>query len=225
MSQITVDVLGLVSAQRRLQLMELPPGKRRALIGKITNKIKTKSKQRIAKQTDIEGSAFARRKKPRRDRKKMLSGLAKKIEVTRRTSDESVLSFRNGLMAYIAAKQQHGITETATPETGNARTRANSSSMASRQQAVRLLAAGYRIPRKNKRPSIKWITQNMKSDQAGLLLTILRTEAAKTSWQITVPARSFLGTTPAEAEEFLNTILDQLLGGINGTGNGNSQHA
>jgi hypothetical protein len=215
MSQLTVNVTGLLTLERQLKLLALPSGKQRVLLSKVARKSLTGFKKHVAKQTDVEGSAYAPRRKRRKDRKKMLSGLARNLKVTFQSATESKIGFSNGLMAYIAAKQQYGFTETVTAASLNRNANANrsNSGMATRQQAAKLLSLGY-LRRNGSRPSIKWITQNMPMGQAGLLVRILRTDSPKSSWQTKLPARSFVGMTEDEAKQYINLIFDQMLGAL-----------
>jgi len=209
-----------MTLEHQLALLSLPAGKQRVLMNRVSKKVLSDSKKRIARQTDIDGSAYTKRRKRRKDRKKMLSGLARNLKVVYQSSSEAKLGFSNGLMAYIAAKQQFGATDTFSAASANNGGGANhSGAMASRQQAAKLIAIGYkRGGKKGKRPTIKWLTQNMSSAQAGLILRVLRTAAAKTSWEMTLPARSFLGATEQDATKYVDEIFETILGGLHGTG-------
>ncbi|ENQ2584720.1 hypothetical protein ACEOSZ_005496, partial [Escherichia coli] len=60
---------------------------------------------------------------------------------------------------------------------------------------------GYR------KPSRKWIMDNMSMLQAGLVINILREQEKKQTWEIRIPARAFLG---ASGEEFRRMVEAQL---------------
>ena len=89
---------------------------------------------------------------------------------------------------------------------------------ASRKQAKALLQEGFQIKTadrhksganrgkaKRKKPSQKWIIENMKIGQAGFILRVLRREKSPPkSWKIKVPERAFLGMTGDKASEILS---------------------
>ncbi|ENR7377436.1 hypothetical protein ACEWV9_004812, partial [Salmonella enterica] len=66
---------------------------------------------------------------------------------------------------------------------------------ASLRQAKRLRKAGYKVRRGKRwrKPGYKEIQEKMTARQAGLLIRILEDKPVKTSWQIDLPARAFLG--------------------------------
>lgn len=218
MSNLTVNVTGMLTLDRQLKLLQLSESKKRVLMFRVAKKVLLDSKKRVATQTDVDGSGFAARKKKRK-KGKMESGLAKNLKVTYQSSTEARLGWGNGLMAYIAAKQQFGFSETMKPrdlaisDAKQAERNTKNNALVSRQQAVKLISLGYR-KKNGQRPSIKWLTQNMHSGQAGLLIRLLRGSAGKTSWQTKLPARSFLGTTDAEAKQHINLIFDSMLEGL-----------
>ena len=85
----------------------------------------------------------------------------------------------------------------------------NKEGPATRNLARALISEGYKIPRGkgkgSKRPSIKWITNNLSINQAGFLLRELKGSSGKSTWKIDLPARSFLGQTVAEQKEQLHS--------------------
>jgi len=70
------------------------------------------------------------------------------------------------------------------------------------------LAAGFKakIDGRTKRPSQKWIMENLKIGQAGLLLRVLRDKAEKQSWLITLPKRQVLGASNEDISDMVQTI-------------------
>lgn len=218
---ITVNLTGLLTLERQMRLLELPVNKRRILLYRIARKTMQNAAKRVRTQTDLDGSTYQARRKPRKDRRKMLSKLIKHVKVVNNDADKAVVGFSNGLMGNIAAKQQYGDQQTINasdfvPRSGQ------SDFYASRRQAIALIMAGYKIGRgqNKRRPTIRWITSHLKSSWAGVALRQLREQEgidSHHSWTTHLPARSFLGATTAEISEFVNTIFDQLLGDINGS--------
>ncbi|HFL4699303.1 TPA: hypothetical protein ACG33O_005040, partial [Escherichia coli] len=91
---------------------------------------------------------------------------------------------------------------------------------ATRRQAERLLSLGFRAPvgavskktgrRGRRKPSLKWIMENMSMAQAGLVISILKGEQKKRVWEIKIPSRAFLGVSNAEFARILEAQLRSL---------------
>lgn len=113
----------------------------------------------------------------------------------------------------IARAQQEGISITAQAPKNTGEQRKEG--FATRNQARALIAEGYKIPRGKgkgaKRASIKWITEHLSKNQAGFLLRELKGSSSKSTWQIDLPARSFLGQTVAEQKQQQSFILNKAM--------------
>ena len=88
------------------------------------------------------------------------------------------------------------------------------SAKATRNQALRLLALGYKIRKGKrwKRPTIKHITNYMTMGQAGYLIKFLKHSPTATSWTIPVSSRSFLGVTNDEQKQLLTLAMKTIVG-------------
>ncbi|WP_268799060.1 phage virion morphogenesis protein [Pseudomonas huanghezhanensis] len=206
------DIRGLLNAQEKLQLLALPASKRRRLLNNASKRLRTPNRKRIRDQRNVDGSAYAPRKARRK--RKMLSGLGKGLQVTRLSADQAVLGWQNRLVSRIAAEHQHGQTETMTLARLRRLGKSPDYGMpATRQQARALLKAGYQIRngKRWKRPAPRWIVENLKSGQAGLILAQLEGHTKKQSWKIALPARDVLGATADQVREILSTVLQQTL--------------
>ena len=62
-STFELDVRGMVGAEEQLALLELPPQLRRRLLNNVTKRVRSMSRQRIRDQKNLDGTAFAARKK------------------------------------------------------------------------------------------------------------------------------------------------------------------
>ena len=210
MSAIKVDVFGQLSAKKRLQLLQLPPAKRRQLLGGMGREVKRACIRRIRAQQDVNGKPWEPRK--RGPGRKLLRHMNRKMRHTV-NADFFELHFQ-GAASKIAAEQQYGMTQTLTAqavakEQGH---RPHYDDPATKQQAKALREAGYKIrvagTKRWRKPSLKWITQNQKQKQAGLVLKILRDDTSKKSWTVTLPARPFVGVTEHEINTFVEKIFD-----------------
>lgn len=113
----------------------------------------------------------------------------------------------------IARAHQEGVSLDASKPKGSGAQ--NKEGPATRNLARALIAEGYKIPRGkgkgSKRPSIKWITENLSINQAGFLLRDLKGSSSKSTWQIDLPARSFLGQTVSEQKQQHSFILNKAM--------------
>lgn len=215
-----LDARGYLGVREQLALLELPAQLRRRLLNNVAKRVRTMSRQRIRNQQNLDGSPFAPRKNPEKGQKKMEAGLGKLLFVTRLTSDEAELGWRNGLTRWIAAQQHHGKSERRTAAQMRRWNRVLPNQGASERQAKRLRRLGFRVRQAGKkslsRPSVGWIQEHVQYHQAGLLIRILQGEKAegsgKQSWEITLPKRQFLGaSTEADTRRLVNAVLEQIL--------------
>lgn len=210
---ITVDVRGLLSVQKQLEVLRMPTSMRRRLLSRTAKEVIRDSKKRVRNQMDLDGNPFEKRQRKRR--RKMLSGLAKREKVLQNTGAEAKVGFGKSNDARIAAMHQYGHEQTVSASSLPKNNTAKDGD-ATRRQAQALIEAGYKIPRKGgkgtKRPSQKWIMQNLTVGKAGAILRWLRDqdETAKTSWKVKLPARSFLGASPADITRYVENIMKQM---------------
>ncbi|MDP2430245.1 MAG: hypothetical protein Q8S52_05625 [Methylobacter sp.] len=177
------------------------------------------SKKRVTAQTDLDGQAFAARKKPRPPKMgKMLSGLAKHLVVKDITETGVTVGWNNGRYAGMARVQHTGDRRTMTKKQLSVAGEPDTESLATRRQARALIDAGYKARWGNFRglrtPSIKWITENLTIAKASIILRVLR-GGPKESWEINLPARSFLGITDMDMDQLREQALALIEQAIN----------
>lgn len=134
---------------------------------------------------------------------KMLRNMPKLIRIREMPETDSVRlylaggHYRNakgnlpaGVVGYV---QQNGMSVTVNRRQVEGREQGDKP--ASLRQAKRLRKAGYKVRRGKRwrKPGYKEIQEKMTARQAGLLIRILEDKPVKTSWQIDLPARAFLG--------------------------------
>ncbi|WP_429076426.1 phage virion morphogenesis protein [Aeromonas hydrophila] len=200
---------------KQLKLLELPPKKRQRLVWRAARELQKLARSNNRKQQDWNGKAWAPRKKGSR---KMLQGLAKLMVISEPNSTwpEVFIRFEKGRYKTTGAKpihagvigsaHQHGSSRTVTAAAAiKSLKRAGKDKPATRSQAKKLRALGYKRPGKRKgkyvSASLGWITENLNSAQASVVIKKLKGEAAKTSWTITIPARPFLGANSKQREQ------------------------
>lgn len=210
MSGIKIDVFGALAIEKRLALLKLPPAKRRQLLSGIGRELKRQSIRNLKAQRDVEGRAWAPRK--RGNDRKLLRHLSRQVAANFTTPDFVEVGFK-GAVAY---QQHEGVTQVMNAGKMQREGGANSEdSPTTRKQAKALRDEGYKVKvkgtKKWRKPSLKWITENIKQKQAGLILRVLREQAPKKTWITTVPARSFLGATQAQVNAFVEKIHDNTI--------------
>jgi phage gpG-like protein len=204
---LEINVTGAENIRLNFEQVKSPALRKRLFTVAARELIKA-AKQRIAAQTDLEGRAFTPHAKNRR--RKMLARLIRRIGSTVTDSDAYV-GWSNPFEGMIAAKHQYGFTQSFNKSQFKAQT-GTRSDPATRQQAKALLQAGFKYRSKGKgfkTPTLKWIVQNLKIGQAGLILRSLR--GSKSEWKTTLPARSFLGITAQDIADIDQLIQNELI--------------
>jgi len=211
MNAIKFDILGQLEVKKRLQLLQLPPAKRRQFLGGFGREIKRQTVRNIRAGHDVDGKPWAPRKRGRNRR--LLRHLGRQIAPIFTTQDSVEIGFQG-----IVAKQQHdGFAKVMNAaEITREKGKGNKDSVpASSKQAKSLRAAGFKIrvngTKKWRAPSLSWIKQNLSTKKAGLILKVLRGDKSKTSWVTKIPARGFLGVTEEQINGFVNKIFDNTI--------------
>lgn len=213
---ITVHVEGIDAALSRLQGIKNPKLKK-SILQKAGRHVVKASKARITAQTDLSGAPFA----PAADgsKKRLLIGSSKKpgirqlLKIIEATAESTTVGWSNSVYERIAAEHQFGATKPIRKGRPGDKTKP-----ATRKQAKALIDAGYKKRRErggHQTPSIKWITENMNSGQAGKILRILT--GAQDKGVMTIPARSFLGITPEDLNVIGEILHQEIEAALSGT--------
>jgi hypothetical protein len=219
-SPLDLDVRGLLNVDAQLALLDLSPQLRRRLLNNVTKRVRSMSRKRVREQKNLDGSPFAERKGSAKGKKKMEAGLAKLLQVTRFSSDEAELGWKNALTRWVASQQHDGVSERRTAAQMRRWNKVPPGIACTDKQAKRLRRLGFRTRQKGKktltRPSVAWIQEHVNYAKAGLLIRILNDEKTETSgaqsWDITLPKRQFLGVeTGSETRELVNQVFQQIL--------------
>lgn len=199
-------------ALKQLNLLTLNPNKRRRILRGAGRKVRRDSKKRLKDQRDLSGSAWQGRSNGRKNR--MLRKLGKHIQVHTSSNDAKV-TFGNTRVGQIARAHQDGVTQRMTSsQAAKMYGKPDYEANATKRQAKALRAAGYKIRKKRgkgwKTPSLSWITDNLTIGKAGVVLRALRdNEKSKSSWDIKLAERSFLGQNQSEYKQLTNYMLDE----------------
>ena len=217
---LDLDIRGLLDADALLALLELSPQLRRRLLNNVTKRVRSMSRKRVREQQNLDGTPFAERKGSAKGKKKMEAGLAKLLQVTRVSSDEAELGWKNALTRWVASQQHNGATERRTAAQMRRWNRVPPGVACTDKQAKRLRQLGFRVRVPGKKtlskPSVAWIQEHVNYAKAGLLIRILNDEKTETSgaqsWDITLPKRQFLGVgIGQETSQLVNQVFQQIL--------------
>jgi phage gpG-like protein len=219
-ADIRLNLVGALPLKRQLELLQMGTQKRRRLLYRVAQRVIKDSKKRVRQQIDLQGRPFKERWKKRSDRRKMLSKLITQMNVVENDSTRAIIGFYKTGSGRIAAKQQYGDTQRLTAAQNRADAREKGKQFydkpATKKQAMALRDAGFKVKagtKKARRAPINWIVNNLTIGQAGYALARLRAwsgEASKTSWMTVLPARSFLGATPAEVTAYIEQIYEDM---------------
>lgn len=215
MISITLDT---IPVKEQLKLLEMPANKRKRLIWRAAENLRVAAKNNIQKQQDWNGRSWAPRKHGRR---KMLLGLRKLIVITEKPSQNTAtLRFDGGAYGVhpgvVAGAHQKGHTYKINyVRRLNVKPNGAGKDMEStKRQARKLRELGFKRPGKRKgkyrSASIGWITQNINYAQAGLLIKKLKGDPRKTNWDVTLPARPFLGANTKQREQAFARALQSI---------------
>lgn len=193
----------------QLDALSLSRKKRFWINRTLGRKVRVFSRARIRSQSGLDG----RRWQGRADgtKKKMERGLSRYMAVNA-NADQATVTWNKSTTARVAYAQQQGIDEIWTASKAAKGKQRSAKASASVKQARDLRKQAYRVRRGNgwKKPTIKWITQNLEAGQAGLILRLLKGDSRKSRWKVKLAPRSFLGVTDQESQELLNITAEQI---------------
>lgn len=205
MITITLDTR---RSQDQLKLLALPAKQRKRLVWRAANELKKVASRNIRGQQDWNGTPWAPRK---RGKRKMLQGLRRLIVISDKRQDVAELRFRGGRYGMhpgvVAAAHQQGHTYkvTAAQRARVMPAGAGKDKAATRAQARKLRELGFKRPGARKgryrAASLGWMTAHLNYAQAGLLIKKLKDEPTKSDWEITLPARPFLGANAQQRQQ------------------------
>jgi phage virion morphogenesis protein len=229
-SSVHAEVVGQQEFRRTLGLLILAPLRRKRLMARVAKKVIQDSKRRVREQRDLDGNPYKERKRKRTHaRRKMLSRLVKELKVIEANAEGATVGFYKPSSGRIAAIQQHGSTETINMRSRARRTlngsrvsAANSAAFsaaafaqATNRQALELRALGFKakVNGRTKTAGLSWIKSNMTVAKAGAIIRSMREKqgiSRNISWITHLTARSFLGATAAEIQQYIEQIYDDM---------------
>lgn len=209
---VRIDISGHLRLRQQLQLLKLSPARRQRLGGTLARKVRIYSRRRLRQQSDLDGKAWEARKS---GKKKMLRGLSKRMGAKGDHGGGKVF-FTDRSTGQVAYAQQHGVPEAWSAEKAEkVYGKPDYRGPCTRRQARALKQEGYKVRMaggRRKKPTMKWMLENLTLGQAGLILRTIRDDLnPKKSWVVELPARSFLGVEPRELDELASLIFDETI--------------
>lgn len=219
MLSITPNKEQINKVLRELDFLTLPPNKRRRILRGAGRIVRRNSRRRLKNQSDLSGKNWHGRSNGRK--KKMLRKIGRKL-IVKTNPNKAEVAFNNTRTAQIARAHQDGDSYEGSAKTLEKKYgKLKGKEPATRRQAKALLTGGYKIRKKRgkgwKRPSIKWIRENLSIKKAGYIIRIFNDEslgennAERQRWEYKIRARSFLGQKSDEYQKLKNYMLDEAM--------------
>ena len=212
--KVSFDAKLAASLSHEIDILSLPAVSRKRIFRHSGRAYLKASRDHIKQQRTVSGESMTKKKYGKGKALKRMGRDLKFFPGSQRVK----LTWPNKGIARLAYRHQLGI-----PETYDAKRMEkvhgtpDYEQPASKKQAKALLQAGFRVKTpqryksgerkgraKTKKPSQKWILENMTMGQAGAIIRVLhRTENPSRRWSIKVPERPFLGMTGGDAIQVL----------------------
>lgn len=199
-----------------IERMNLTPMQCRKLLYRIMKYgVLPATKRNIKRQKTPDGAKFDKRKSRRKA--KLLNKITKNI-VIKSSSNEGKAYFRGVYkssrtktipIGVVAKTQQDGLTVTQNQNQFENQTHNTSKGSITARQIRRLRKLGH-THSKNKKPirsSVKWLQANLSEAQAGITIRNMLEQPRKSSWDIKIPEREFLGINE---DDFMKSVKREL---------------
>lgn len=197
MITITADKQSQLRVMESLKLLMLPTREKKELLKEAALVSRKKSRSNAGKQKNPDGTSWKQRKRlsGKKSRKKMQQGLARLMGIQSVNEREAVVGWKVGMTSKIANYHHTGGSYRMSSSKVRAiRGKPDYKAPATKQQAKALRQVGFkaRINGRKRRPTNKWVVENLKQGQAGLILRLLRNAKTVRSWDIKAETRKFV---------------------------------
>lgn len=206
----------LKQLRAEIERMNLTPEKRQKLLYRIMkNGVIAATNRSIKQQKSPDGKKFDKRQSKRKA--KLLSKITKDIGI-KSSAIESTVFFKGQYkstsnktipVGVVAKTQQDGLKVTQNKgQFANQAHDTQKGSITDRQvKRLRKLGHTHQKNKKAVRSSAKWLKENLSEAQAGLVICEMLAEQVKSSWDIKVPRREFLGISETDFEKSIKREL------------------
>lgn len=208
MLSVTIPKKSLLNVLEQLQLLNLQPATRRKILRRIGREVVKTNKASMRAQRDPQGRKWVGRKSGKK--KRMMRKLASKFTAMP-DADKVIMTWKNNLASNAAFQHQHGIEQQFTAEEAlKIHGKPDYEALATRGQAKKLIALGYRIKgkrKKGRRPSIAWITSHLNQGKAGFIMRLLDDKKPKRDWDIPLPVRELVAIDDQQVKQIIKQEL------------------
>lgn len=199
-----------------IERMNLTPEKRQKLLYRIMkNGVLAATNRSIKQQKSPCGKKFDKRHSKRRA--KLLSKITRNIGI-KSTPFEGKAFFKGRYkstvsrtipVGVVAKTQQDGLIVTQNKGQFANQTNETQKGSITDRQVKKLRKLGHTHPKNKKkvRSSAKWLKENLSEAQAGIVINQMLDEQVKSSWNIKVPSREFLGISNTDFEKSIKREL------------------
>lgn len=203
MIRISPDERSYLRAIEQINLLMLDSKTRKRILNTLGKYQTQTTKKNIKEQRTPEGKHWKKRK---RGKAKMMKGLQRKVKYRQQNNNTTLVVGWLGFSSYVAHRHHTGnkqkssvkaklIENKKKKKDGKAH---DKNDPATRIQAKLLRELGFRMPpekgrKKGRKPTIKWITQNLTVGKANYQIRKLRERDPAEYWDIEVPERRLIG--------------------------------
>lgn len=202
MFRITAEQRSYLRAVEQIELLALDRKTRQRILKKLGVQVAKTTRKNIRAQRDPEGKAWTKRKK---GRGKMLTGFTKKLKHFQRENNKTVVIGWPSARGRVAYEHQNGLAQTtgltARKRQARKQKEPKPTENASREQAKALRDLDFRLKpqgrqKRGKKPTIKWIQQNMTVGEAAKTIQALENRTPAREWTVGRPERRLIGVSP-----------------------------
>ncbi|WP_421180630.1 phage virion morphogenesis protein [Aeromonas enteropelogenes] len=213
--------------RKDLHLLALTAKKRRQLTSKIGREVAKTSRAHIRRLQAPDGSAWEPIKSKRKPTR--IKRMAKRLK-SKADAGSATLFFTGSHAGIVPPRNHFGDRETGhAPRRKSQRPRMSvrgkkrepfkysTAPQCTRWQAIELHRLGYAVlsqrgkRRRYRKPSARWIQENVGMAKAGIMIRMMRDEPVKKSWTIKTPARPLL---PKANDPALIVLIDKVVDGM-----------
>ncbi|WP_375750943.1 phage virion morphogenesis protein [Vibrio sp. HN007] len=189
-------------AKEQLELLGLPKKSRQRILKELGKYYTKQTRKNIRAQRGPDGAPWKKRQKGRR---KMMRGFTKKLKHFHKNKNWDLFVGWPSARGTVAFAHHHGKEEqsglTKRKRQAKKKKEPSKSEPATREQAKELRDLDYRLPKqgrqkRGKKPTIKFIMQNMTVGEAAKKIQELENRTPARSWDINRPERRLIGASP-----------------------------
>ncbi|MDE1328495.1 phage virion morphogenesis protein [Vibrio aestuarianus] len=202
MIRISADERSYLRAIEQINLLKLDRKTRQRMLKKLGAAVAKTTRKNIRANRDPEGSQWKKRQK---GRGKMLKGFTKKLKHFQKDDNKTLLVGWPSARGSVAYQHHHGLAQesglSARKRQAKKNNEPNKNDPATREQAKALRDLNFRLQpqgrqKRGKKPTLKWIIENMKLGEAAKTIQELENKTPARSWEVGRPERRLIGVSP-----------------------------